>query len=405
MRHQPTIDTDVCVIGAGIMGLFAAWHLSQRALRVICIEQAASGFQATAATAGTLAVQNKQVAAVPLVMRSIRMWQQLSSEIGFDVEYERRGGLRVAQTAEEVGRLEGVTNAHRAVGAPIEMIYAPQVFGLAPYLSRRVQAASYCAEDGMANPFAAVRGLERACRSAGVRFELNTPVTDVQERPDGTLFVRSAATTFVCRAAIVAAGAWIPKLLAPFNVHLPIVTRVQQVLITDTGPALFPHILTHVQETLTLKQQRLSGKVLVGGGWTGEGDRDSGVRRLVHENVLGNVQMALTVVPSLAQARLLRGWTGFEGRTPDRLPVLGPVREGSSLHVLGCASGGFTLAPVCGQIAADMVTGETCARSYEQFLVGRFTCGTLALNPDALDERTVMPGVSDRLLRLRRVGS
>lgn len=372
MSSQRSLEVDVCVVGAGIMGLCAAWHLTRRGLRVICLERGSPSREATGATAGTLAVQNKQLAVVSLVVRAIAMWQQLSSEIDFDVEYERRGGLRVAHTADEVTRLEALTKAHRIEGAPLELVYPPQLFRLAPYLSRDIRAASYCADDGMANPFAAARGLLRACRDAGVRFELNSAVTSIQEHKDGTVLVGASGLTVACGSAVIAAGAWIPQLLQSLNVELPITTRVQQVLITDSGPPVFPHVVTHVDERLTLKQQRVTGKVLVGGGWPGGGERDSGERHLIRQSIRGNADEAIRVIPALAGARLLRAWTGFEGRTPDRLPIIGPVRKGSSLHVLGCASGGFTLAPVCGLLVAQTIAGEAPAISYDEFRVTRF---------------------------------
>ena len=282
----------------------------------------------------------------------------------------------MAHTDEEVVRLEGLTAAHARAGAPLEMVYPSRLVRLAPYLSQHIQAASYCAEDGMASPFAAVRGLVRACGNAGVRFMLHTEVEGIEERADDSVVIHTSAGDISCGRVLVAAGAWIPKLAESAGVQLPIATRIQHVLITDAAPPLFPHIVTHVRENLTLKQQRLTGKVLVGGGWTGQGDLDTGVRRLVREHVRANVELAVDVVPSLSSTRLLRGWTGFEGRTPDRLPVMGPLVDRSPIHVLGCASGGFTLGPICGLMAAQLLVGEPPVMPVQPFLVSRFTAPT-----------------------------
>jgi glycine/D-amino acid oxidase-like deaminating enzyme len=50
----------------------------------------------------------------------------------------------------------------------------------------------------------------------------------------------------------------------------------------------------------------------------------------------------------------LRSWVGFEGRTPDRMLVCGPIGP-PGFHVLGCSAGGFTLSPLAGRIAAEYI--------------------------------------------------
>jgi glycine/D-amino acid oxidase-like deaminating enzyme len=127
-----------------------------------------------------------------------------------------------------------------------------------------------------------------------------------------------------------------------------------------------------VRGNLTLKQQSATGKVLVGGGWSGIGDRDSGQRRLSRASIAGNARAAIATVPGLATARLLRAWTGFEGRTPDRLPVIGPLPGTANLHVLGCASGGLTLAPAAGELLAQRLCGEPVTLQLEPFSPARF---------------------------------
>ena len=80
------------------------------------------------------------------------------------------------------------------------------------------------------------------------------------------------------------------------------------------------------------------------------------------------------------------GWTGVEGRSPDRLPVLGPIDGVSGLHVLGCAAGGFTLAPACGRVAAELLLGQEPAIPHRPYLVSRFLEGEDGLRPSATTE-------------------
>ncbi len=389
---EPTrsVETEVCVIGAGVMGLSASWELSKRGVRVLCIDRSRPGVEASGSTAGTLAIQNKHLGAIPLAIEAVHRWNNLEEELEGDLEYERRGGFRVAHSADEVGTLEEAVAAQRALGAPVEMVYPPTLFQQAPYLSGEVQAASYCAEDGMANPFFTVRAYLGACRRGGVAFEFDRGVQSLDVRSDGSFTVHARGLDLVCGTVVIAAGAWIAHLCRPLGIELPLYTKIQQVMITTPSPPLFGEIVTHAGDRLTLKQQSGGGRVLVGGGWLGDGSEDkngsaagesqaeaAGLRRGDHhrvkrESLTGNLDLAIRTVPALAQTRLLRAWTGAEGRSPDRLPLIGSVGEPAGLHLLGCAAGGFTLAPVCGVLAAQGVLGEESPLSSETISARRF---------------------------------
>lgn len=376
-----TPDSDVIVVGAGVMGLSLALALAQRARRVLVLDRSAPGREASAATAGTLAVQNKPLASIPLTLRALQIWQTMERGLGRTVEYEVRGGLRVAHTAEDLDRLRRSAIAQRAAGAPVELLDAAEVFRLAPYLSRNICAATWCPLDGMANPFLAVRVLSRACRDAGVGFALHTPVERVKLSAGGGVEVQGGGTAFQAAAGVLASGAWIPTLVPEAAFSLPIAAKVQQVLITDSDAAPLPHVITHVRGNLTLKQQHLTRKVLVGGGWSGIGDEARRGRRLSFVSMIGNARAAIETVPALAGARLLRAWTGYEGRTPDKLPLIGPLPGAPGLFVLGCGSGGLTIAPAAAELLVQQMCGEVTTVRAEPFLPERFSAHVAFQHP------------------------
>lgn len=364
-------EAEVCVIGAGVIGLSAAFYLADRGREVLILEKSIPGREASGATAGTLALQNKKAAAIPLVLRSLDLWSRLSELLGADVEYEVRGGFRVAHSDEDVRKLEEDVRTQWARGVETEMVYQPQLAAAAPYLSPAVQAGSYCARDGMANPFATVRAFLHASRRRGARLWPGCTVNAVEVHGDHDFLLETDHGAVRCSNVLAAAGAWNLEVVRMIGVTLPIRTELLQALITDFGPPLLPHIITHVRGNLTLKQQRITGKVLIGGAWPGEGDRETGWKRVRRDSLVENLRWATNTVPGLARTRLLRGWVGFEGRTPDKLLLCGPVGP-AGFHVLGCSGGGFTLSPIAGQIAADYVIEGKSSIPCEEFSVQRF---------------------------------
>lgn len=366
-----TADARVCVIGSGVMGASAAFHLAAHGVQTLIVEKGSPGGEASGATAGTIAAQNKPLPLLPLVRRSLELWETLAERLGRDVEYERRGGFRVAHTDEDVQNLERAVGAERSQGLDVEMVYQPQLVRVAPYLSRKIAAASYCAKDGMANPFAALHGFLHAARQRGARLWSGTEVTGIRVIADNKFLIETTRGSVRSDNVIAAAGAWNLEIAQMVGVSLPVTTAPLQVMVTDVGPSLFPHIVTHVRENLTLKQQRATGKILIGGGWQGDADRASGIKRICRESLVGNLRWATDAIPGIVEARVLRGWIGFEGRTPDKLLICGPAGP-RGFYVLGCSYSGFTLSPIAGQIAAEYVVSGQTEIPCQQFSVRRF---------------------------------
>jgi glycine/D-amino acid oxidase-like deaminating enzyme len=365
-------EAQVCVIGAGVMGLSAAYQMALRGLDVLVVEKSRPGAESSAANAGTLGIQNKPLAAIPLVMRSIQMWRQLSDELGVDVEYEKRGGFRVAHTTDDIERLEAAVQSQRAMGVATEMVYQPELSRVAPYLAKAVLGGSFCADDGMANPLSSVRALLRGAASRGVRVWHPCRVTGIEATGDDRFVLRTERGAVRCATVLSAAGAWNGCVARMLGVSLPVTAEVLQVVTTDRAGPILPHIVTHIRGNLTVKQSRSTGKVLIGGAWRGDGDLDTGRKRLRRDSLIGNLEWACQNIPAIAGTTLLRGWVGFEGRTPDKLLLSGSVGSPKRFHVLGCAAGGYTLSPIAGVLAARHILGEASHLPSEIFDVRRF---------------------------------
>jgi sarcosine oxidase, subunit beta len=368
---RPGRTFDVAVIGGGVMGASAGFQLARAGLKVGILERGAFGQEASGANAGTLSVQNKPLDSVPAVLASLELWGALSDELGIDAAYERRGGFRICQGEEEWATLEKQFAAQQKCGLPGELVAEADLHRELPFLGSSVLGASYCPLDGMANPFATVNGFLARAAEFGAELMPDCSVEGIEARTGLPFELTTTGGRLEAAHIVAAAGVWNRDLAAMVGVDLPIRVLVQQALITTPMRDIFPQILTHVQGNLTLKQQRVSGKVQIGGGWPGDSDSDVRRSSVRFDSLVGNLRHAARVVPALASAHLLRAWTGFEGRTPDKLLLAGPVGP-EGFFVVGCQSGGFTMSPLAGEIIADYILTRTSRVSTTGFLPGRF---------------------------------
>ena len=112
-------------------------------------------------------------------------------------------------------------------------------------------------------------------------------------------------------------------------------------------------LVQHIGRRLTLKQAA-NGTFIIGGGWPAHPEERPSRYSTLWESAAGNAAVAVRVMPSLADVRIVRMWTGVMAFTDDLQPVVGEL---SSLP--GCytciATTGFTLGPLIARLLAGKI--------------------------------------------------
>lgn len=360
---------DVAVVGAGVQGLAAALFLTRAGREVVILERGDAWREASGVNAGSLAIQNKRLPLVPFAREAVRMWAGFQATLG-DVGFVPSGGLKVAESDDDVVRLRESAEQHRALGLDLEWLEGDGLRRRAPWLGAGVVAATFCAEDSFAIPLLAGPVLLEAARKAGCGVWPHTPVLGVTA--DGErLRVETPRGALSCRTLVIAAGVWSGEVAHLLGVELPIGLDTNMLTITEPAGLVMDRIVTHVRGVLTLKQYP-NGTCMIGGGWQGWGDVASCRKDLDYESLLHNVRVAAGVVPGLASLNVVRSWAGLEGATPDALPLLGRLPGHPNVFVTACARGGFTLGPLLGRLLAELIVHGEASMPVGAFDPARF---------------------------------
>lgn len=351
----------VAIVGGGLMGLSAAWHLRRAdpSVEVVVLERFRVGAAASGASAAGVRAMGRDPAERPLALASLARWPELARELGHETGYRRGGGLRVALDEAAWQAAPAWVAGQRADGVPVEVADAAAARGLAPGLAPTTLGGVLCPIDGQAEAMTTVHAFSAAVREAGARIEEGCGVTMLSvENGRVTRIADTAGTQRSCDLVIVTGGAWSHRLLAAAGIRLPLQTRALQMLLTVPATGALEPVVGAFDRALSFKQLA-GGGYLIGGGWPADiSDHAANGWALRADSVQASLAVAAEVYPPAAGLELAASWAGLEAFTPDGLPLLGPVPSLANVLVAaGFCGHGFALSPLVGDILARLALG------------------------------------------------
>jgi glycine/D-amino acid oxidase-like deaminating enzyme len=373
--------TDVAIVGGGLAGTTIAYFLAREGCDVTLVEQHDLGTLASGSNAGSLHVQipfepflaegeawaKAFAPVIPLLLRSIEMWKELSADVGHDFEAETPGALMVAESDEQMRHLERKARIERDAGLDIELLDRAALRMMAPYLSDRLVGANFCAVEGKANPLGASNVFGAAAERLGARVMRSTSVNRIMIEPGGFTLDTSAGTLAATRV-VNCAGADAARIAAMVGLDLAIEGFPIQVNVTEPVAPLVKHLIYSAGVRLTLKQTRL-GAFLIGGGYAARRDPHSGRAAVDLASLRANLAAAVATVPALAAVNVVRTWPAIVNGTADWRPILGEAPGTRGFYCCLFPWLGFTAAPYASRLVADAVLGRPPPKALAQFFL------------------------------------
>jgi D-hydroxyproline dehydrogenase subunit beta len=379
--------SDVVVVGAGIVGAACAYYATAAGLDVTVVDSGGIAGGTTGAGEGNVLVSDKEPGPdLDLTLASAALWRELADELEprADLEYERKGGLVVAESADGLAALEKLASAQRESGVVAHAVAATDLARLEPHLGSGLAGGVHYPQDAQVQPMLAAAGLLRTARARGATVRLGTRVTAISRDHDGTgpvTAVETAQGTIATRAVVNAAGTWGGDVAGLAGVELPILPRRGFILVTEPLPRMVRHKVYSADyvanvasssaglETSAVVEGTRSGTILIGAS-----RERVGFDRTLSLSVLQRLaEQAVRLFPFLADVSAIRAYRGFRPYTPDHLPVIGAdPRVGGLFHACGHEGAGVGLAPVTGQLIASLLAGREPALDLRPFRPDRF---------------------------------
>lgn len=373
---------DAIVVGGGIVGASAAYHLVRDGAKILLIDRQDVG-RATDAGAGILAPEmNRRDPdawfnfAVQAVGYYPELVAALAAEGAGDTSYARCGMLLVAATPDEQAAFADAQShilaRQRARQTPAVEDLHPVTPGAArdlfPALGD-VRGALYYRHAARVDGRLLAQALGRAAQQRGLHV-LASSVDRLAVDGKRVTGVVVGSDTFSAATTILAGGAWSAAFGDQLGVQIPVEPQRGQIAHLQLAGAqteAWPIIGAFRGHYIVAWR---NGRIAVGATReTGSGFQPTTSAAGIYE-VLGE---ALRVAPGLAAAKLLEVRVGLRPLTADGLPVLGrvPGWEGLLLAT-GHGPTGLQLGPYSGKLMAEMAQGRTPDADITAFGIDRF---------------------------------
>ena len=373
-----TTDTQVVIVGGGIMGASLAWHLTRRGWRdVVLLEKNELTAGSTWHAAGLCTHFAHNPTIMEMRAASVRLYRDvLPAETGETAGFHPCGALRVTRSAERMAEFRHVQGLGQFTGHEFRILTPEELARIYP-LARidGLLGAIHEPNDGHVDPTLATHALAAGARSRGAVIRRHEPVQAIECDASGAWVVHTGRDTIRAEHVINTAGTWCREIGAMMGVDLPVVPMLHQYLVTAevqevsartaAGEPELP-IIRDPEESWYVRQER-DGFIV--GPYEADG-RPWGVDGIPPEfgmellppdldRVEPIVAMAIERVPALAQAGIKTIVNGPITFTPDANPLVGPAFGLDNAWLLTGSSMGVMEGGGAGRFLADwMVDGH-----------------------------------------------
>ncbi len=368
---------DVVIIGGGVHGLAAAYYLARRhgITDVAVLERGYLGSGASGRNTAIIRSNYRTAEGIPFYDESVRLYEELSKELDYNVLFTQHGHLTLAHSDSAVSGLRVRAEANRLLGVNSRLIWPNEIKRLVPSLDLSdrprfpVQAALLHPPGGIIRHDAVVWGYARGADRLGTHLHPFTEVTAIKRRNGEVVGVETSRGPIKTETVVNCTAGWASTVARMVDVDLPITTHQLQAFVTESLKPFLDKVIVsatlHVYVTQTDRGEVVAGAEI--DPYTCYNLRST---LPFLQQCAGHV---VELFPRLKEVQIVRQWAGICDMTPDYSPIMGTVDglKGFILDV-GWGTYGFKAGPVSGTRIAELIATGCTPDLIKPFALSRF---------------------------------
>ncbi len=423
----PPEETDVVVIGGGVIGVCTALYLAESGQRVVLLEKGRIAGEQSSRNWGWIRQQGRDPDELPIMVEANRLWRDLAQRTNVDIGLTQGGVTYLAKTDAEMARYSDWIHHAAAHDVDSRLLRAGEVADLIPGMSRGYAGALYTASDMRAEPWVAVPALAGVAARAGATIVENCAVRALDIQAGRVAGVVTEQCRIAAHEVVLAGGAWSALLLRRHGIALPQLSVRATVAATDPLPMVFPG--GAADDGIAFRPRKDGGYSLAAGGfhelfvgpdafralpkylaqlradpfgtrflpaaprgypdawstprrWDADGPSPFETMRILNPAPNRRKVAQLTsrfhaLFPDIGPVRIKTAWSGMIDTMPDVVPVVDRVAALPGLTIgTGMSGHGFGIGPGMGKVLAALVMGDDPGHDLTRFRLSRFSDGS-----------------------------
>ncbi len=414
-------QSDVVIIGGGIIGVATALFLAEKGIAVTVCEKGSIGGEQSSRNWGWCRTMGRDKGEIPLALESLRLWRDMNHRTSRETGFRQPGIMYLCETARDVAAQEAWIGQARDYQVDAHLLRGVALEHTMPGAGAAFTAGLHTPSDGRAEPAIAVPAMAEAARDRGAVILTNCAVRGVERTAGRISGVVTEKGRIACPSVVLAGGAWSRLFAGNAGLDLPQLKILGSVFRTrplsgapeitaagsvfafrkrlDGGYSIarrnantaeitpdhfrllsdfLPRLINNRNEIRLRIGTRSWEELRTRRTWTlDEATPFEVVRVLDPKPNAGVLRQARTVLarafPAFARMEVAESWAGLMDVTPDAVPVIDRVSHMPGFYVATGFSGhGFGIGPGAGRLMADIVAGDPPVVDPGPFRLARF---------------------------------
>jgi sarcosine oxidase subunit beta len=378
---DPRPAYDVVIVGGGGHGLATAYYLAKNhgITNVAVLEKGwlAGGNMAR----NTTIIRSNYLwdESAAIYEHSLKLWEGLSEELDYDLQFSQRGVLNLAHNPGDVRESRRRVYANRLNGVDAEWLEADEVKKFCPVInvSERarypVMGATLQRRGGIAKHDHVAWALARKADAYGIDLIQGCEVTGFEITGNRAVAVQTSRGRIAAGKIALASAGHTSVLAAEAGIRLPLQSHPLQALVSELlEPVLDCVVMSNAVHVYV--SQAHKGELVMGAGI--DSYNSYGQRGAFHV-IEAQMAAALELFPIFSRVRVLRTWAGIVDVSPDASPIIGRTPVDGLFVNAGWGTGGFKATPGSGWVYAHTIAHGEPHPLAEPFALERFITGAL----------------------------
>ncbi len=377
---EPREFYDVIIIGGGGHGLGTAYYLAKEhgLKNIAVIEKGWLGGGNTGRNTTIIRSNYLWDDSAHLYEHSLKLWENLSSELNYNVMFSQRGVMNLAHNEHDIKEIKRRVSANNLNGIDSFWLSKEEIKKKVPIMNTDnlrypVLGASYQPRGGVARHDAIAWGFAMRADEMGVDIIQNCEAHQIRTK-NGTIEGVETSKGFLRANKIgVVASGHTGVLAESAGIRLPLQSKPLQALVSEP---IKPIIDTVVMSSAVhaYVSQSDKGELVIGAGTD---SYNSFTQRGGFNIIEDTIRAMVELYPVFGKMKMLRQWGGIVDICPDASPIISKCDIEGLFFNCGWGTGGFKATPGSANVFAHTIAKNEPHQINSAFNLDRFASGRL----------------------------